>query len=64
MVNNTIENLTDRKKRSVKLQKKIQRDYQAALNKGEKVFNAKLKAAKKNNVSIQWVYESLKSKSE
>lgn len=53
--------VNNRKKRSVKLQEKIKRDYQTALNKGLKKFEAKKKVAEKNHVTVQWVYESLKS---
>lgn len=58
---NAIDNVNNRKKRAEKLQKKIKRDYQTALNKGFKKFEAKKKVAKKNHVTVQWVYESLKT---
>ena len=56
-----IEKLTTRKKRAIKLQEKIKKDYEKARNEGKKELNAKKITAEKNQVSLVWVYKCLKS---
>jgi hypothetical protein len=54
--------MTTRKKRKDILQEKIMKDYHKLVLKGKKKLAAKKLVAEKHNVSLTWVYMSIKEK--